>query len=66
MKVWLEILLPLLANYHSKEEVTVSFHSKAKLVDHYIKSLNAKLYGNMLMVIDTVAALKLVDKYFKS
>ena len=44
----------------------VSFHSKAKLVDHYIKSLNAKLYGNMLMVIDTVAALKLVDKYFKS
>jgi len=44
----------------------VSFHSKTNLVDHYIKSLNAKHYGNLLMVIDTVAALKLVDKYFKS
>jgi hypothetical protein len=44
----------------------VSFHSKTNLVDHYIKSLNAKHYGNHLMVIDTDAAQLLVDKYFKS
>lgn len=44
----------------------VSFHSKTNLVDHYIKTLNARHYGNHLMVIDTDAAQILVDKYFKS
>ena len=44
----------------------VSFHSKTNLVDHYIKTLNAKHFGNHLMVIDTDAAQILVDKYFKS
>jgi hypothetical protein len=44
----------------------ISFHSKTNLVDHYIKTLNAKHYGNHLMVIDTDAAQILVDKYFKS
>lgn len=44
----------------------VSFHSKTNLIDHYVKTLNAIHFGNHLMVIDTGAALKLVDKYFKS
>lgn len=44
----------------------VSFHSKTNLIDHYIKTLEAKHYGNHLMVVDTEAAKKLVDKYFKS
>ncbi len=44
----------------------VSFHSKTNLVDHYIKTLNARHYGNHLMVIDTDSAQILVDKYFKS
>ncbi len=44
----------------------VSFHSKTNLIDHYAKTLNAIHYGNHLMVIDTTAALRLVDKYFKS
>ncbi len=44
----------------------VSFHAKTKLIDHYVESLGAYHYGNHLMVIDTEAALKLVDKYFKS
>lgn len=44
----------------------VSFHSKTNLIDHYVKTLNAIHYGNHLMVIDTTAALRLVDKYFKS
>jgi len=44
----------------------VSFHSKTNLVEHYIKTLNAKHFGKQLMVIDTDAAQVLVDKYFKS
>lgn len=44
----------------------VSFHSKTNLIDHYIKTLNAKHFGNHLMVIDNDAAQALVDKYFKS
>lgn len=44
----------------------VSFHSKTNLIEHYVKTLNAIHFGNHLMVIDTGAALKLVDKYFKS
>jgi hypothetical protein len=44
----------------------VSFHSKTNLIDHYIKSLGALHYGNHLMVIETDAATKLVNKYFKS
>jgi len=44
----------------------VSFHAKTKLIDHYVESLGASHYGNHLMVVDTKAALKLVDKYFKS
>jgi len=44
----------------------VSFHSKTNLVDHYIKTLNAKHFGNHLIVNDSGAAQILVDKYFKS
>ena len=44
----------------------VSFHSKTNLIDHYVKSLNAIHYGNQLMIINTEAALRLVNKYFKS
>lgn len=44
----------------------VSFHSKTNLIDHYIKTLGAYHFGSHLMVIDTDAALKLVNKYFKS
>ena len=44
----------------------IAFHSKSKLVDHYTKTLGAKHHGGQLMIIDTDAAKKLVDKYFKS
>lgn len=43
----------------------VSFESKTKLIDHYVKSLGAYHFGGHLMVIDTIAARRLVDKYFK-
>ena len=42
----------------------VSFTAKTKLIDHYIKSLGAVHFGGHLMVINTIEALKLIDKYF--
>ena len=44
----------------------VSFTSKTKLIDHYIKTLGAVHFGGQLMVINTIAANKLIDNYFKS
>ena len=43
----------------------LSFQSKTKLIDYYINKLGAYHFGNHLMVIETMAAQKLVDKYFK-
>ena len=43
----------------------VSFESKTNLIDHYVKTLGAHHFGGHLMVIDTIAAKRLVDKYFK-
>jgi hypothetical protein len=43
----------------------VSFESKTKLIDHYVKTLGAYHFGGHLMVIDPIAANRLVDKYFK-
>ncbi len=43
----------------------VSFVSKTKLIDHYVKSLGAYHFGGHLMVISTDAAQALVNKYFK-
>lgn len=43
----------------------VSFESKTKLIEHYVNTLGAYHFGGHLMVIDTIAAKKLVDKYFK-
>jgi len=43
----------------------VSFESKTKLVQHYETALGAYHFGGRLMVIDTIAAKRLVDKYFK-
>ncbi len=43
---------------------TVSFFSKSQLVQHYIDSLGAMHVGGRIMIIDTIAALKLIDKYF--
>ncbi len=53
-------------SFQRGHEGYVSFHSKSKLVDHYIKTLGARHYGNQLMLIETEAATNLVNKYFKS
>ncbi len=43
----------------------ISFISKTQLVDHYINSLGATHFGGRLMVIESHAALKLINKYFQ-
>ena len=45
-------------------EGNVSFFSKSQLVQHYIDTLGALHFGGRVMIIDTNAALKLLNKYF--
>jgi hypothetical protein len=44
----------------------LSFTAKTKLIEHYIKTLNAYHFGGHLMIINTSAANKLIEKYFKN
>jgi hypothetical protein len=41
----------------------VSFRSKTILIDHYVKRLGAVHFGGHLLVLDTKAALNLLNKY---
>lgn len=43
----------------------LSFTSKTRLIEHYENSLGAQHFGNRLMIINSITARKLVDKYFK-
>jgi len=42
----------------------LSFLSKTNLINHYEKTLGATHVGGNLMIINTVAALKLINKHF--
>jgi hypothetical protein len=44
----------------------VAFISKTQLIDHYIDSLGAFHVGGRLMIIDSSAALKLINRYFSN
>jgi hypothetical protein len=44
----------------------VSFTAKKKLIEHYQQTLNAVPFGGQLMIINTLAANVLIDKYFKN
>ena len=44
----------------------VSFVSKTQLVSHYQETLGAIHFGGRLMIIETPAALRLIDRYFKN
>ena len=44
----------------------VSFLSKSQLVEHYAKTLGAFHFGGRIMIIETKAALKLINKYFQN
>jgi hypothetical protein len=47
-------------------EGNISFVSKTQLINHYIETLGAFHAGGRLMIIETKAALRLIDKYFKN
>jgi hypothetical protein len=42
----------------------IAFISKTQLIDHYVDSLGAEHVGGRLMIIDSEAALKLINRYF--
>ncbi|MFN8300346.1 MAG: hypothetical protein U0T75_14695 [Chitinophagales bacterium] len=44
----------------------VSFTAKTKLIAHYENTLGAISFGGQLMILNTTAAEKLIDKYFKN
>jgi hypothetical protein len=45
-------------------EGNISFISKTQLIEHYEKTLGAVHFGGRLMIIETNAALRLINKYF--
>ena len=51
-------------SFQRGHEGNVSFFSKSQLVQHYVDSLGAIHIGGRIMIIDTTAALKLINKYF--
>ena len=44
----------------------ISFISKTQLINHYEKTLGAFHFGGRVMIIETQAALKLINKYFQN
>ena len=53
-------------SFQRGHEGNVSFISKTQLIAHYEKTLGAFHFGGRMMIIETVAALKLINKYFKN
>lgn len=51
-------------SFQRGHEGNVSFFSKTQLVQHYIDTLGALHFGGRVMIIDTNAALKLLNKYY--
>ena len=53
-------------SFQRGHEGNVSFISKTQLIEHYEKTLGAFHFGGRVMIIETVAALKLINKYFQN
>lgn len=53
-------------SFQRGHEGNVSFLSKTQLVDHYVKTLGAFHFGGRVMIIETQAALKLINRYFQN
>ena len=53
-------------SFQRGHEGNVSFLSKSTLIDHYEKTLGAFHFGGRVMIIETQAALKLINKYFQT
>ncbi len=53
-------------SFQRGHEGNVAFVSKTQLIDHYVESLGATHFGGRLMIIETGAALRLINKYFSN
>ena len=53
-------------SFQRGHEGNVSFLSKSQLIEHYEKTLGAVHFGGRVMIIETNAAVKLIDRYFKN
>ena len=51
-------------SFQRGHEGNLSFLSKTVLIDHYERTLGAFHFGGRVMVIETKAALKLINRYF--
>lgn len=51
-------------SFQRGHEGNVSFISKTQLINHYVKTLGALHFGGRIMIIDTKAAIKLINRYF--
>ena len=51
-------------SFQRGHEGNVSFFCKTQLIQHYIDSLGAIHVGGRIMIINTIAALKRLNKYF--
>jgi hypothetical protein len=53
-------------SFQRGHEGNLAFISKSQLIKHYEETLGALHFGGRLMIIETQAALKLIDRYFKN
>lgn len=53
-------------SFQRGHEGNVSFLSKTQLIEHYEKTLGAFHFGGRIMIIETQAALRLINKYFQN
>jgi hypothetical protein len=53
-------------SFQRGHEGNLAFISKSQLIKHYEETLGAFHFGGRLMIIETQAALKLIDRYFKN
>ena len=51
-------------SFKNGHEGNVAFLSKSQLVEHYVQTLGAFHFGGRIMIIETKAAQKLINKYF--
>ncbi len=53
-------------SFQRGHEGNVAFISKTQLIDHYVESLGAVHFGGRLMIINTNAALRLINRYYSN
>ncbi len=51
-------------SFHRGFDGYVAFTAKTQLIEHYTKTLNARIISGNLMVISSFSAIELINKYF--